>query len=166
MTSLVHGDTICGLWQLIPAFQWILFSMLFISASSVTWPVFFIWFLGIFPGQVILSVCTDFKLMHIYALDGSCHYVLVHEHMIPLTVQIIVALQVMEKSPFCWILVCWRYVVRWWPAFWVHVQLLSVYKTGVLTMCLRTSLFTKVISWRNHDPSFTVPWVCTGCAHH
>jgi hypothetical protein len=50
---------------------------------------------------VILSVCTDFKLMHIYALDGSCHYVRVHEHMIPLTVQDIVALQVMEKSPFC-----------------------------------------------------------------
>lgn len=101
MTSLVHGDPICGLWQLIPAFQWKLISMVFISASSVTWAGFFIWFPGIFPGQVILSVCTDFKLMHINALDGSCHYVLVHEHMIPLTVQDIVALQVMEKSPFC-----------------------------------------------------------------
>jgi hypothetical protein len=140
--------------------------MVFISASSVTWAVFFIWFAGIFPGQVILSVCTDSELMHIYALNGSCDFVLVHEHMIPLTVQDIVALQVMEKSPFCWISVCWRYVVRWWPAFLVHVQLLSFYKTRRLTMCLRTSLFTKVISWRNHDPSFTVPWVCTGCAHH
>jgi hypothetical protein len=74
--------------------------MVFISASSVTWAGFFIWFPGIFPGQVILFVCTDFELMHIYALDGSCHYVLVHEHMIPLTFKILWHCRWWKSPPF------------------------------------------------------------------